>query len=201
MRFAQFNSTSTFDVRARPDIQFKYQTFGAFGLPNVEAKLPFFHTYHATGTSSRSFHGAGPSIAWNGSTEIANLPDAGITFDWGANGALLFGKQKSRVRHHESGHYVTPHFEAGIATPSGQPAHYRTAYNHPVGGHTTNRNVIAPNLGGFAGLSFLDKNAKVSFGYRGDFFFNAMDVGIDKPKSETLGFFGPFAKISIGLGG
>ena len=58
-----------------------------------------------------------------------------------------------------------------------------------------------PNVGGFAGVSFRYANAKVSFGYRGDFFFNAMDTGWDTRKSSTVGFYGPFATISIGLGG
>ncbi|HEV2561086.1 MAG TPA: hypothetical protein VGT78_03000 [Rhizomicrobium sp.] len=58
--------------------------------------------------------------------------------------------------------------------------------------------VNAPNLGGFAGISFRYDNAKISFGYRGDFFFAAMDHGIDTRKSTTLGFNGPFASIRVG---
>jgi hypothetical protein len=37
--------------------------------------------------------------------------------------------------------------------------------------------------------------------YRADFFFGAMDGGIDTAKKENVGFYGPFATISIGLGG
>ena len=59
--------------------------------------------------------------------------------------------------------------------------------------------VVVPNLGGFAGVSFVNGSAKIKFGYRADFFFGAMDEGIDTRKSETLGFYGPFATISIGL--
>ncbi len=51
------------------------------------------------------------------------------------------------------------------------------------------------------GLSYRYKNAKISFGYRADFLFGAMDGGIDSYKSETRGFYGPFATVSIGLGG
>jgi hypothetical protein len=61
--------------------------------------------------------------------------------------------------------------------------------------------VAVPNLGGFAGVSWRYQNAKVSFGYRADEFFGAMDGGLDKHKSENVGFFGPYANISIGLGG
>src|SRR6185437_13168392 len=42
---------------------------------------------------------------------------------------------------------------------------------------------------------------KASFGYRADFFFGAMDGGIDTRNTSTVGFHGPFATISLGLGG
>jgi hypothetical protein len=58
-----------------------------------------------------------------------------------------------------------------------------------------------PNLGAFAGLSFRFAQAKVSVGYRGDFFFGAMDGGLDTRKSYNQEFYGPFATVSIGLGG
>jgi hypothetical protein len=58
-----------------------------------------------------------------------------------------------------------------------------------------------PNVGGFAGLTFRHADAKVSFGYRADFFFGAMDGGIDTRNTSTVSFHGPFATISIGLGG
>lgn len=45
------------------------------------------------------------------------------------------------------------------------------------------------------------QNFKLSLGYRADFFFGAIDGGIDARKSETVGFYGPFASIGIGLGG
>jgi hypothetical protein len=60
---------------------------------------------------------------------------------------------------------------------------------------------VVPNVGGFAGVSLQRGAAKVSLGYRVDFFFGAMDGGIDTTKSENRGFYGPFANISIGFGG
>ena len=57
-----------------------------------------------------------------------------------------------------------------------------------------------PNVGGFAGLSFRYADAKFSLGYRADFFFGAIDGGIDTRKSENRGFNGPFASISVGVG-
>jgi iron complex outermembrane recepter protein len=194
VRFAQFASRSAFDIRARPDLQFKYQTFAAFGHPSAELKLPVFHTYHATGQASRSFQGMGPSLSWNGSASLAGNPQDGeATFDWGAGAAALFGKQKARVRHQETAHYVS-------ALDNLQPSRYQPVYHHTGEGHAGTRNVIVPNVGGFAGLSYRYADAKISFGYRADFFFGAIDGGIDARKSETLGFKGPFASISVGLG-
>jgi hypothetical protein len=63
------------------------------------------------------------------------------------------------------------------------------------------RSVIVPNVGGFAGLSYRYSNAKLSLGYRADFFFGAMDGGIDTRKTYDRNFYGPFATISVGLGG
>ncbi len=183
IRIAQFASQGTFDVRARPDLRVKYFTPGTHRAP-----LLYFHTYHNTGQASRSFHGVGPSLSWNGSTPVVgNTQDGEITFDLGANAAVLFGKQKARVRHHESGHYKT-----GIHKYNAQVYQYS-------GGHNTDRSVTVPNIGGFAGASFRVENFKLSLGYRADFFFGAIDGGIDAPKSETLGFYGPFTSISIGL--
>jgi iron complex outermembrane recepter protein len=47
--------------------------------------------------------------------------------------------------------------------------------------------VTVPNLGASAGLSFRYQNAKLSFGYRIDEFFGAMDGGIDQHKSYNFG--------------
>jgi hypothetical protein len=65
--------------------------------------------------------------------------------------------------------------------------------------HTRSRNVTVPNIGGFAGLSFKYPNAKVSLGYRADFFFGAIDGGIDARKTYDRSFYGPYATVSIGL--
>jgi iron complex outermembrane recepter protein len=196
IRIAQFTSRSRFDIRADPDLAFKYQTFAAFGLPSWELKLPHFHSYHATVQASRSFRGIGPSLSWNASTRLAGTADTSLTFDWGANAAILFGKQKANVSHHQTSVYVHDAGGAGFFMPYGQ------YYTGPgtSGGHHKDRSVVVPNLGGFAGLSFRYNDAKISLGYRADFFFGAIDGGIDARKSETLGFKGPFASVSVGLG-
>jgi hypothetical protein len=63
------------------------------------------------------------------------------------------------------------------------------------------RSVAIPNVGGFAELSYHYANAKISMGYRADFILGAMDGGIDTRKTYDRNFHGPFATISIGLGG
>lgn len=189
VRFAQFSSDVTFDAKARPDLHVnsKYNSFFHRSLP----KSKYFHTYHATGQASRSFHGIGPSLSWNGSASIIGNPQSDeVTLDWGANVALLFGRQKARVQHQESAHYKSKNVQF----------QYITTYQHPPAGHSDARSVTVPNVGGFAGASYRIENFKVSMGYRADFFFGAIDGGIDTRKSETLGFYGPFASVSVGLG-
>jgi hypothetical protein len=61
--------------------------------------------------------------------------------------------------------------------------------------------VTVPNIGGFAALSYRFPNAKLSAGYRADFFFGAKDSGFETRSTTDVGFHGPYATISIGLGG
>lgn len=189
VRFAQFTSRASVDMKARPDLSFFNQI--ELFAPSLAAYfyLPAarFHAYTAFGTASRSFHGIGPAISWEGSRAIAGNTDAAeLTFDWGLNAALLFGRQKAQV-----GHQTT--------TRNFPSFSYITTTQH--GGHVSSRSVTVPNVGGFAGLSVKFSNSKISFGYRGDIFFGAMDTGIDARHAENISFHGPFAKISIGVGG
>jgi iron complex outermembrane receptor protein len=194
IRFAQFQSHSSVDMRARPDlhIESKY-------VSSDETKFaPYFHTYHAHETASRKFLGIGPTISWTGSTPVLGDDRTGsLDFDWGANGAILFGRQKSSVRHSEYGRYWP---KLGIPF-DGNFSNAYLVYQHTGLGHTSKRSVVVPNLGGFAGVSYRYQNAKISLGYRADFFLGAIDGGIDSHKSETLNMGGPFATISFGLGG
>jgi iron complex outermembrane recepter protein len=183
LRYAQLNSRRSAGIHADPDFYF----------PSKILKYDqFHHTYTVTSHIDRSFRGLGPSISWNASAPLAGNLDAGeIALDWGVNAAALFGRQRTRGHHQTTGIYYKTnilqkyHLRAPIAR-SGNP--------------DRSRSVVAPNVGGFAGLSLRYSNAKISLGYRGDFFFGALDGGIDTRKSTTLGFNGPFASISVGLG-
>ena len=80
---------------------------------------------------------------------------------------------------------------------SGPPVSHYTNVTNP----DRSRSVVVPNIGALAGLSFNFSNAKVSLGYRADFFFGAMDMGIDTRDTSNVVFHGPYASVSIGLGG
>src|SRR5580692_1321224 len=185
LRVAQFTSKQTFDLHADPDFYF----------PSKIVKYDaHHHAYEVSSIAERSFHGVGPSVSWKASAPLLGKPDGGgLTFDWGVNGALLFGRQKMQSHHQTTGFYYKSRwlFSRHVSIPS--------RYVHRSENPIRSRALVVPNLGGFAGLSFRFQNAKVSIGYKADFFFNAMDNGIDTRKSETLGFHGPFATISVGF--
>jgi len=182
LRFAQFSSKQNAKFRADPDFYF----------PSKIAKYAkYHHSYAITSHMERSFHGLGPSISWNGSVPlIGNAESSEVALDWGVNAAVLFGRQ--RVRGH---HQTVGDFYRYRALKYSSHTHFQHS-----GNPDRSRSVTVPNLGGFAGVSFVYSGAKISFGYRGDFFFGAIDGGIDARKSTTRGFFGPFASVSVGLG-
>ena len=151
--------------------------------------------YSAKLLVTRSFTGAGPSLSWDANATLIGNPGAStLTFDWGLNGALLFGRQKAEAIHSTMAHHVPNGFSL---TQGAIPTIYPTTVHHT----SRSRSVVVPNVGGFAGLSLRFPNAKVSLGYRIDAFFGAMDGGIDTHKTYDRDFYGPFATISIGLGG
>jgi len=73
---------------------------------------------------------------------------------------------------------------------------------HMTSAPSRGKQVIVPNIGGFASLSYrAGDRAKFALGYRADIFFGAIDGGIAARKPENVGFYGPFASVSIGIGG
>ena len=181
VRFAQFTSKQGLSLNADPDFYFPKSIFST----------KYHHTYAAASHMERSFRGLGPSVSWNASAPlIGNTNDSGVSLDWGVNAALLFGHQKAQGHHQTVADFYKTNFF--------QNYHLNTHFQRS-GNPDRSRFVTVPNLGGFAGVSFLYSNAKVSLGYRADFFFGAMDGGIDTAKFENRGFFGPFASVSVGL--
>jgi hypothetical protein len=168
VRYAQFVSKADVSISHNP-------TSNPYG----------YRHFYQTGHIDRSFTGIGPSLAWDGSAAILGGADTStVTFDWGANFALLFGRQKSDVAHntHANRRYVGLVYSTGAA-------------------RSPSKSVTVPNLGGFAGFSVRYDNAKVSFGYRADYFLGAIDGGLDTRDTKNLSFHGPFAAISLGFGG
>lgn len=174
VRFAQFSSRANAFFDSRPQ--------------NFNYYVGTYTRFNATIDAKRSFSGIGPSVSWNGTAAIAgNTSDGEIDIDWGVNAALLFGRQKVRGFHNTT----------TVVYPSAYPAppmHHTVSLNR-------GRQVAVPNLGGFAGASWRLPNAKLSFGYKADFFFGAVDGGIDAAKRVSIGFHGPFASVGIGIGG
>jgi hypothetical protein len=192
VRYAQFATRSNIAIRSIPDFHFGLQYFEYYGYEYKFVNQPY-HSNAAALAATRSFHGIGPSLSWKASAPIIGNPDrAEIALDWGLNGALLFGRQKAQGEHHQTKRYYD-----GIVYPY-YPHGLETVYKHATP-HTRSRSAVVPNIGGFAGLSMNYGSAKVSFGYRADFFFGAMDGGIDARKTYDRNFYGPFAAISIGL--
>jgi iron complex outermembrane receptor protein len=195
VRVAQFSQSSRFSIHADPVAELIYEGPISLGAD------------YASAQAKRSFHGLGPSVSWNASTPV---PDnsSGISLDWGANGAILFGRQTAQTQHQTQGTATCIHINGfaghcgiGILTHVGTfENRYHSQYQRSANS-SRRRMVAVPNIGGFAGLSWRYSNAKVSFGYRVDEFFGAMDGGVDTRRSENVGFFGPFANISIGFGG
>jgi len=195
VRFAQFTSTSKAMIAADPDFHFAYKYVNGFGrFPSFYGKLPRqgWHDYVANEDVSRSFHGLGPSLSWQASVPFAgNADSTELTLDWGAGAALLFGRQRTKVHHHTTGRYKSINNFQSVGPVTYQPAPFDK---------TRSRSVTVPNVGGSLGLSFRYPNAKISIGYRADFFFGAEDGGIDVVREKNRAFYGPFANISIGLG-
>jgi hypothetical protein len=141
--------------------------------------------------AKHSFDGIGPSISWDADVPFAGNQSDGLSLDWGINAGLLFGKQKTRMNLH------TTNYNYRYYSYYNQGRHQLT---HSTQSPARNKTVMVPNVGGFAGISWRLPNAKVSIGYKADFFFGAIDTGVYTRKTENRGFYGPFASISIGIG-
>ncbi len=181
-------------VRSTINVGVRYVHFTASSdslIQSEPANVGFplaYHQFNAHLIADRKFNGVGPSLSWDASAAIVgNRDDGEIAADWGVDGAVLFGRQ-SILGDHQSTDVLYSNFYTKGTIRDSVPLNRR-------------KEVTVPNLGGFAGVAWRYPNAKVVLGYRADFFFGAMDSGIDARETRTVGFYGPFATISIGLGG
>ena len=154
----------------------------------------YFQNDKGNARNKHSFTGIGPEIAWNASAPLtSDGENSGVSFDWGINGAVLFGRQKARSHHQTTGKFESGIFPYFLPVNTSHYTHSKSA--------ARSRTVTVPNLGASIGLSYRYSNAKISFGYRVDEFFGAMDGGIDAQKSYNFGDSGPYLNVSIGIGG
>jgi hypothetical protein len=194
VRFAQFTSRADVRLHARPvlgysdPVPFTGITYH-FGKYHGTYRLPFHQSNSALFQSTRHTQALGPSLSWTGAVPVAGHADATtVEVDWGVNAAVLFGRQLNRNHHRTTGYSLNHNVKVPVTTS------YATS-----NASDRSRSVTIPNIGGFAGLSLKFPNAKISLGYRGDFFFNATDSGIDARNTANQNFYGPYATISIGL--
>jgi len=188
VRVAQFHTDLSTTLGRDPN-NGGYKYLGTRAIPTQNAR-----DFRMEARATRNFHGIGPSLSWDAMTPLAgNADNAEFIFDWGINAAVLFGRQRANISHktYEASH---PRPSQGNSSNLAVPV-----YTHATPVPARSRTVTVSNLGGMAGVSLKFPNAKVSFGYRADFFFGAMDGGIDTAKKENVGFYGPFATISIGV--
>jgi hypothetical protein len=190
-RYVQMNMKSRGHSYAAPGVRFYHvKTI----LAGIKYAIQPYNQNSATILERYSNLSAlGPSLSWKNTTGVwGETADGQLALDWGVNAALLFGRQKVNIHHHS-----TANLYHGYGGGYGVDQYTTRNSNDRKERHR----VTVPNLGGFAALSYRFTNAKLSVGYRGDFFFGAMDRGLDTHKSVTTGFHGPFATISVGLGG
>lgn len=192
VRFAQFTSSRRAAMNGAPN-------FTVVGTSKKYGLYRSRHHYSGSIMADSSFHGVGPSLSWNASAPLVGRDDDGrITIDWSVNAAALFGRQKIEGDDETYGTHYTN------TTKFSFPR--KITHNHfTVTQHSSNfdrtRSVVVPNIGGSLGVSFRYSDVKVSMGYRADFYFGAMDGGIESRKTEDRSFHGPYASFSIGLGG
>jgi iron complex outermembrane receptor protein len=191
VRVAQFDSHSNLRLGAGPHYNLV-----------ADNSQKYHEIFEFQTAEKRSFHGIGPQLAWDASTPVwGNASDGQVMFDWGVNAAVLFGRQ-SAILHHAVQHCRVDGF-GSLGRCEGATIGATNSYmlSEPPDNVSRSRNVTVPNLGGYAGLSMRYSNAKISFGYRADEFFGAMDGGQDTAKKENRGFYGPYLNLSLGFGG
>ncbi len=188
VRIAQFDSRSGMIAGADTKVNFPVTTI--YPAPYVL----YHNVYQTTEHERRSFHGMGPELNWDASQPVwGSEEDGQIAIDWGVNAGILFGEQNmSRT---ESTLYCHAN---GTGAGTAQNCRNATTTTDPA---SRSSRVTVPNLGGYIGASMQYRNAKLSFGYRADEYFNAMDGGQDVAKRYNRGFSGPYMNVSIGLGG
>ena len=186
LRVAQFNSHAMFQLGAGPhyDLNHKYH-----------------EDYDFYSTENRSTHGMGPELAWDASNPILGSSNDGqIAIDWGVNAAVLFARQSVNLHHTVKHCFVHGGGSLAACDGGGISGYGDARVVEPADDVSRSSNVTVPNLGAHLGLSVQYQNAKISFGYRTDQFFKAMDGGEYTRDRMNRGFSGAYANLSLGFG-
>lgn len=151
------------------------------------AKTVYDHYFYKERSHiDRSSMAIGPSIAWDATVPVAGVPNNNLSLDWGAKAAILFGRQKVNF---------------SVQSIQGHPGYHTVIYTTATSPGVRGKAVTIPNVGGFVGLSYNLRAAKVSLGYRADMYFGAFDAGFVARRSSNQSFYGPFLTVGIGIGG
>ncbi len=191
VRIAQFHSDSSLTMGADPHYNL-----------SKDISQKYHNVWEFDSNETRTFHGIGPEVAWDGNASLlGNDADGEVTLDWGVNAAVLFGRQRA-VLHHAVSHCRIDGFGT-LVVCEGQTigGNIDARIHEPADDVNRSRTVAVPNLGGYIGASMRYHNSKVSFGYRADAFFGAVDGGEEAPDSKNRGFYGPYLNVTLGLGG
>ena len=163
VRFAQFDPSAQFDIRARPDFAAELLSIPILPCHDHRFALP---QLPCNGQGPRSFRGMGPSLSWTGSRRLPAMRRMERSRSIGESmPACSSGRQKARVQHQESAQYREP-LDRFLGHQT-----YTTIYQHSPTGHETSRSVTVPNVGGSIGLSWRLQDFELNLGYRYDVFF------------------------------
>ena len=169
--------------------------------PHYNLMAIYHEVYDFYAQEKRSFHGMGPEVNWDASQPVwGNVESGQLAVDWGVNLGVLFGEQTVHLHHVVKHCYVHGSGSLGKCDGGGIGVGDPRIVEPPDDVNRSQR-VTVPNLGAHIGLSMQYKNAKLSFGYRSDEFFGAIDGGEYSQDCFNRGFHGVYMNVSIGLGG
>jgi len=189
VRIAEFDTRLRSELNADPHYNFPTKIHYPPSFPK------YGEVYDGTTNEARSFHGIGPELTWDSSLPLlGNETDGEVALDWGLNAAELFGRQRVKIDQAVS-EKKCPGFNGFAAV------NCTAIYNSSPPPISRMKKVTVPNLGGYVGASVRYNDAKISFGYRADEFFNAIDGGQATAKKYDRGFYGPYLNVAVGLGG
>ena len=133
----------------------------------------YYSTFNRAFTERRTYSGVGPIISWDASAPFFNS-DGPFSFDWGIDGAVLFGSHSARI----------DGFESGV----------------PTGSLKRSKTSVVPSFDAYAALSYHceDCGAKASLGYKVDSFFHVLDGGgLNGPENVNRIFYGPYLSVTF----